>query len=230
MSRSGVKSCEAGFTLIEAMASVAVMAAIVAAMATIAGQWLPHWGRGLANLQRADLLGLGVERIAADVAAAEYVAPNGGVEDPLFDGLPSSVTFVRSAIGPNSPSGLETVRISEIEDGRSFSIVRVRAPFAPSLEPVGLTAFTDPVVLVRTPFRVIFAYAGADRRWRETWEGNKRLPDAVRLTVRNGAGGRVFAASTAVAIRVTAPAQDKSKTSTVTQLAPSTATIAGQPP
>ena len=226
---SAVKSREAGFTLIEAMAAVAVMAAIVAALATIAGQWLPHWGRGLAELQRADLLGLGIERIAADVAAAEYVAPNGDVEDPLFDGLPSSVIFVRSAIGPTSPSRLEVVRISEIADGRSLSIVRTRAPFAPFLGPIALAAFVDPVVLVRTPFRVSFAYAGADGKWTGTWEGNKRLPNAIRLTVRVGAESRVLAASTAVEIRVTAPAQDKSKTTTITP-PPATATIAVQSP
>ena len=211
MRRSRGNSYEAGFTLIEAMASVAVMAAIVATIATLSGQWLPHWRHGLVELQRADLLSLGIERIAADVAAAEYVTANGDTEEPLFDGTPSSITFVRPAIGPGSRARLEIVRIAEIEDGRGFAIVRARKPFAPSAD-IAPAAFADPVVLVRAPFRVSFAYAGADRTWMGAWKGNKRLPDAVRLTVRDGANGRVLAASTAFALRVTAPPQDESKT------------------
>ena len=170
-------------------------------------------------------MGLGIERIAADVAGAEYVTPNGQAENPLFDGLPSSVTFVRSAVGPNSPAGLETVRIAEIEDGGGFSIVRAKSSFAPSPAPVALTGFTDPVVLVRAPFRVSFAYAGSDRRWEETWEGNKRLPEAVRLSVRDGRG---LAMSTVVMIRTTAPARDQTQTEASPQ-PPAAATTAPPP-
>ena len=122
---------DAGFTLIEAMASVAVTAAIVAALAMIAGQWLPRWGHGVAKLQRADLLSLGVERIVADIAAAEYVSANGDSDVPLFDGQPSSITFVRSAIGPDSPSRLETVRIAETVDDHRPAAIRFAAPFTP---------------------------------------------------------------------------------------------------
>jgi general secretion pathway protein J len=210
MSSSRERSREAGFTLIEAMASVVVMGAIVAALGTLSGQWLPHWRHGLVELQRADLLSLGIERIAADVASAEYVKENGDTEEPLFDGGPSSITFVRPAIGPGSRAALEIVRIAEIEDSRGVAIVRTRKPFAPStgIAPAG---FLDPVVLVRAPFRVSFAYAGADRTWVGAWKGNKRLPNAVRLTMRDGPQGHLLAASTALALRVTAPPQDGSK-------------------
>jgi general secretion pathway protein J len=211
MSRSREKSHEAGFTLIEAMASVAVMAAIVAALGTFSGQWLAHWRHGLVELQRADLLGLGIDRIAADVAAAEYVKENGNQDEPLFEGSPSSITFVRSAIEPGSRARLEIVQIAEVADGRGFAVVRARKPFAPSADtaPAG---FVDPVVLVRAPFRVSFAYAGIDRTWIGAWKGNKRLPSAVRLTVHDSGKGHVLPESTAFPIRVTAPPQDESKT------------------
>jgi general secretion pathway protein J len=211
MSRSREQSREAGFTLIEAMASVVVMGAIVAALGTLSGQWLPHWRHGLVELQRADLLSLGIERIAADVASAEYVRENGDTEEPLFDGGPSSITFVRPAIGPGSRGRLEIVRIAEIEDSRGIAIVRTRKPFAPStsIAPAGLI---DPVVLGRAPFRVSFSYAGPDRTWVGAWKGNRRLPNAVRLTVRDDQEGHLLAASTAFVLRVTAPPQDESKT------------------
>jgi general secretion pathway protein J len=211
MRRLRARSDEAGFTLIEAMASVAVMATVVATLATLSGQWLPHWRHGLAELQRAELLSLGVERVSADLAAAEYVNEGGAADGPLFDGTASSVTFVRSAIGPGSRGRLEIVRIAEIESGHGFALVRARKPFAPlaDLAPAG---FADPVVLVQTPVRVSFAYAGADRKWMGSWAGSARLPNAVLITPRDGADGRALAASTAVALHVTAPPQDESKT------------------
>jgi general secretion pathway protein J len=188
---------------------------------------LPHWGRGLAELQRADLLNFGIDRIAADLAAAKYVSLNGD-EEPLFDGTPSSVTFVRSAIGPDSASGLETVRISQVPNGPSFAMVRAKARFTPSLAGAALVVLADPVVLVRAPVRISFAYAGPDRAWSDTWEGQKRLPDAIRITAHD-AGGRVLGASTAVALRVTAPAQDEAKIGGDTPTPASSTTAAQQP-
>jgi general secretion pathway protein J len=203
----------AGFTLMEAMLAVALMAAIVMAISTIAGQWMPNWRRGFADLQRADLLSLGLERIAADISAAEYALPNGAATEPLFDGRELAVTFVRSAVGPDSHPHLEVVRLAEAADNRGFAIVRTRAPFAPLAQGATIAsqyAFADPVVLVRAPFRVSFAYAGPQRTWTPTWGPSQALPSAVRITVRDAKSEQVLAASTAIPLKVTAaglPAQ-----------------------
>ena len=196
-----------GFTLMEAMLAVALMAAIMLALATVTAQWLPNWRRGFANLQRADLLGLGIERIAADISAAEFVTPNGTTLEPLFEGKELSVIFVRSAFGPDSHPHLEVVRLAEAVDDRGFAIVRTRAPFAPLAQGATIAnqyAFADPVVLVRAPFRVSFAYAGPQRTWQPIWGPSQRLPSAVRITVRDAASEQVLAASTAIPLKITA--------------------------
>ena len=64
-----------GFTLIEALFATALMGAILAALATVTAQWLPNWNRGFARVQRNELLALGLERLVADLAAAEFVQP-----------------------------------------------------------------------------------------------------------------------------------------------------------
>ena len=196
---------QAGFTLIEAMLAVALMAAIVGALATVTAQWLPNWRRGFVSLQRADALGLGLERMGADIAAAEFVTPNGATPQPLFEGRGSSVIFVRSAFGLDARPHLEVVRLAEITDERGFAMVRTRAPYVPL--PVGAGAsryaFADPVVLVRTPFRIAFGYAGPERSWLNAWDANASLPSAVRITVRDQASQRVLAASTAFPLKVT---------------------------
>ena len=56
-------------------------------------QWLPNWNRGFAHVQRAELLALGLERMVADLSAAEFVSANGKTRQPLFDGAELSVTL-----------------------------------------------------------------------------------------------------------------------------------------
>jgi general secretion pathway protein J len=193
----------AGFTLIEAVAALAMTALVVGSLATMAAQWLPNWHAGFAELQNADLLNLGLERIAADVSQALYVSADSGSRRPVFDGGPASVTFVRSAIGPNAGHKLEVVRLARASDARVVTIVRSSAPFAPG-KPAN-AAFANPVVLVREPFAVSFSYAGPDKVWRDTWSGADVLPEAVRISVRNSSSGRLLAMSTAVRLNVSAP-------------------------
>ncbi len=222
-------AAEDGFSLIEALASVAVMAAILGALGVIAGQWIPSWSHGLADAQRADLTGLAVERMAADIAGAVYVTPGGDSKTPFFDGSPSSVTFVRSAYGPGARNELEIVRISERRDGNGVALVREQAPFVP-MSPVadaGVIALKDPVVLTRGAVHVTFAYSGAGVAWAPAWRGAKKLPTAMRITLRDATNNRVLAASTAFAIHVTAPPPEMKKKDDSNQ--PTTGRMTDQP-
>ena len=187
-----------GFTLLEALAGVAVTAAIVAALGAVAGQWLPNWRHGFLALQNADLIGLSLDRIVEDVSSAEYARLDSGAGAPLFRGEPGTVTFMRQAIGPGASPRLEIVRIGEIETARGFEVERARAPYAPGV----LGTFADATTLLRPPFRLEFAYAGPDGQWRPAWGQGPLLPRAVRLTVR--AASAAIVASTAFVLKVTA--------------------------
>jgi general secretion pathway protein J len=194
-----------GFTLIETLFATALMGAVLAALATVTAQWLPNWNRGFQRVQRSELLNLGLERLVADLAAAEFIPPNRRTPNPFFDGEQLSVTFVRSALGPNARPGLEIVRLAETADERGPVMVRMHAPFAPIPPDAGPSyqpAFADPVVLVRAPYRVSFAYAGPDRVWKDTWRDAAVLPSAVRVTLRDAASQRVLSVSTATSIHV----------------------------
>jgi general secretion pathway protein J len=211
MKRANSDSLIAGFSLIEAMATLALTATIIMALSSVAGQWLPNWRRGFVDLQRADLLGVGLERLVDDLSAAEYVTPSAGAAAPLFEGDASSVIFVRSAIGPDAYPHLEIVRLAEIKEDRGLAIVRTRARFAPTAPgaPAQAIAFGDPVTLVRAPFHITFAYAGPDRVWLPSWKGREQLPEAVRISVRDTVANRVLAASTVARVKVTAPGAPK---------------------
>jgi general secretion pathway protein J len=200
------RSNVAGFTLIEALISTVLMVTILGALAVITAQWMPNWSRGFAHVQHTELAARGIERIVADLTAAEFIPPTGDAKGPLFEGAALSVIFVRSALGPNTRPGLEFVRIGETADDRGFAMVRARASFVPlALPAFDQVKFSDPVVLVRAPYRVSFAYAGPDRVWQDSWRGAK-LPNAIRVTLRDAATAQSLAISTAAIIHVNAPA------------------------
>ena len=76
-----------------------------------------------------------------------------------------------------------------------------------------LRLLTNPIVLVRPPFQVSFAFAGRDRIWQETWH-DVVLPNAVRVTVRNAVTDQILPVSTATLLNVNAPAECAQTTGT----------------
>jgi general secretion pathway protein J len=200
---------EGGFTLIETLVALALTGLVLSALANITSQWLPNWNRGIDRIQRSESIGLALQRITADLAAAEYVPANREQRQPLFDGSELSVMFVRTAVGPNARSGLDVVRVGEITDQRGLATVRSRAAFAPLQPAASLSEqihLGDPVVLLRAPFRLSFSYAGPDRVWKGSWHEADKLPAAIMLTVRDAATERVLSVSTVATIHAEAPA------------------------
>jgi general secretion pathway protein J len=204
--RRRLRDNDAGFTLIEVLLATLLMTVILAALATVTAQWLPNWNRGMARVQRAERLAIGLERTLADLSVVEMIAPNGDTRRPLFEGSELSVTFVRTAVGPNTRPGLEIIRLIEKADEQGLALVRERAPFAPMPSDAQIR-FADQVVLIRAPFRVSFAYAGADQVWQPNWRDQMQLPGMIRVTVRDSTTGQVLAVSSAATVHVNAPAE-----------------------
>lgn len=202
---------DAGFTMFEALVAIALMGLILGALASVTAQWLPNWNHGLVQTQRNEQVAIAFDRLAADLSAAEYVSANRLSNAPLFRGAEFGVTFVRSALGPNNRSGLEIVQIAETTDSLGPALVRTRAPFVPlptgdlSVDPI---PFADPVVLLRAPFRLAFAYAGPDGAWTSNWDNPGALPTAVRFEVREAKRGLVISTATRIRADMMAPRPD----------------------
>ncbi len=195
----------AGFTLIEALIATALMAMVLTALATITAQWMPNWNHGMARVQRDEDLALGLDRLVADLAAAAFIPAGRQTLKPFFEGTSHSITFVRTALSPNAHPGLEIVRFAQARNSGESDLVRTQAPFTREGDSGREPHFGDPVVLIRTPFRVSFSYAGKDRSWRDAWQSETELPRAVRLTVRDAPTGHTLAASTATLVHVDIP-------------------------
>lgn len=194
VSRPGTN--EAGFTLIEAMIAVVLMAFILAALGTVTEKWLSNWSRGFFHLQQDELTATGLDRIMADLSVAKYVSGAGDV--PLFNGTERSVMFVRSTLNPNALTGLQIVRIAPISDERGPALVRSTSPFDPNMSGDEELEFSNPVVILRGPYLFSFSYAGSDRVWQDEWPAQAQLPRAVRLRIQDAATGATLSTTSTV--------------------------------
>jgi general secretion pathway protein J len=207
--RHARKSASSGFTLIESLVALALMGIILGALATTTAQWLPNWNRGFSRVERSQSLAIGMDRLVADVSAAEFIQPHRNSRVPLFVGSESDLTFVRSSLGPNVQPGLDIVHIGETESSSGRHIVRSRstfAPFATDQMSIDQLTFSDPVVLFRSPLRISFAYSGLDGVWKDSWKNLNSLPEAVRLTIHDTTNERKFSISTTAIVHVNAEA------------------------
>jgi general secretion pathway protein J len=207
--RNARKSADSGFTLIEALVAMTLMGIILGALVTITAQWLPNWNRGFSRVERSQSLTIGIDRLIADISAAEFIPPNRNSKVPLFVGSEFDLTFVRTTLGPNLQPGLDIVHIGETESSSGRHVVRSRvafAPFATDQVSIDQLTFNNPVVLLRSPFRISFAFAGRDGVWKNSWQKFNSLPEAVRLTIRGTENGRNFSISTTAIVHVNAEA------------------------
>jgi general secretion pathway protein J len=198
-------NAQSGFTLIETLAAMALMGLIISVLAMITSHWLPNWNLGFARIQRSESVSIALDRISADIGAAEMLHADRQAKTIVFNGSELSVTLVRAALGPNSGTGLDLVRIAETADSDGMAVTRSRAAFAPGADETA--PFGDPVVLLRTPYRVSFSYAGEDRIWKDSWQDAAALPAAVLLTVRDAVTQRTLPISRIAVIHVSASAE-----------------------
>ena len=201
------RSQQAGFTLVETLLATALLLLILALLASVTAQWLPNWNRGFARAQRNEQLALALDRVVADLSAAEFIQTSAEPKQALFDGTAVAVTFIRTAVGPNK-HGLEVVRLAEIADVQGPVLVRATAPFVPGVEgeAIARLRFTDPNVLIRAPYRVQFSYAGSDRQFLSSWQNPARPPSAIRILVRSEVSGQLLELSTLAKVHVDVPA------------------------
>jgi general secretion pathway protein J len=215
------RRAQRGFTLFEALVALALMGLIMGSLASVTAQWLPNWNRGLVRAQRNEQVAIALDRLVADLSAADYVASGRSV-GPLFRGEAQGVMFIRSVVGPNGRPGLEIVRIAEINDSRGPLLVRTRAPFAvlPNGDPlVDSVPLADPVVLLRAPFRIAFSYAGPDGKWASKWPVGD-LPASVRFEVKDVERGTVMSTAARIHVDTSAPRPDPSNQPETAQAQP----------
>src|ERR1700749_3837307 len=143
------REAAAGFTLIEALAALAIASVVIVATASLIHDVALNFDRGTSVANSTDRLLLAVERLASDFASARLVPRTDGQTDVAvaFVGEPSQVRFIAGGGSPGGPQGEEVLSLVVEDVDGLHRLVRRRAKW-----PIPQGTFTS--VLLQDPVRL----------------------------------------------------------------------------
>src|SRR4051794_12340723 len=213
----GARDGRDGFTLVEALAALAIASAIMIASAALIRNVALFFDRGTRGAGDAERLMLAVGRLAGDFASARFVPrrTDDGVAiafaaEPASTERPARVVFVGAGgIAPMS-HGDELVSLTVEQDGELRRLVRRRAAWPGQRARFEDVTPQDPVVLIegRLDMSFVFGRVTPDGAlaWYASWAGEWVLPRYVRLILRDRVTGADLLGEAAFVIRADAPA------------------------
>ncbi len=182
------RHAEAGFTLLELLAAIAVMAIMLGAASSALRLLSNAAIRGATQTDRLDMIARGLAAVRNDIAGMRRVT----ITDKdkrrfVFTGEARTMQFV--LIEPSSPrepgSYLVTYRVRS--SGGQTQLVRSREPFESGRRKRDRD-HGDPseVVVIDGPYRVAFSYLARTTRgteWAAKWTDERSMPELVRLQI-----------------------------------------------
>jgi prepilin-type N-terminal cleavage/methylation domain-containing protein len=206
----------AGFTLIEALAALAVGSVIILATAALIHDVARHFDRGTRGAQEGERLMVAAERLAQDFNSARFVGwtiegkPSVAFTgEPAKDDQPAKITFVGDAGIMAGPQGEEVVTLTIEPDGDLTRLVRRRAGWAGPRMRLEDISPQDAVVLIEGALDMAFAFGriapSGTLEWNESWIGQSTLPRIVRLILNDRKTGSDVLGEADFVVRADAP-------------------------
>ena len=205
--RQGIR----GFTLIEALAALAIVSAVLVATAALIHNVAFNFERGTGRADTAEHLLLAVERLAGDLGSTRPVreAVSGANAAVAFIGGPAQIRFVAAGGVAAGPQGEEVIGLAVEDNDGTSRLVRRRAAWLGPQTSFQSVALQDPVPLIEGRVDIGFAYgrvaADGALTWSETWNAQPLLPRLVRLSVRDRASGAELVPGAQFLLRADAP-------------------------
>lgn len=184
----------AGFVLIEALATLAIGAFIIAALGSLIAFTL-HFADGTAaDLQRGETLGRVValmEREIRGMARARYAGDQKTAF--LFAGDVDRILFTTDRVDRSGLSATVAVAYQVAPDAGGVRLLRAEATVLPGLTDLKSLAFSKPRTLYTGTTGIRFSYFlpqpdGSGEVLVDTWKDRGKLPTAVRIATTGGDG------------------------------------------
>lgn len=196
-----------GFTLIEMLVSLTVMAAILMLIGGALRVMGRNWDANAARVETLDAVSRAFDLLARDVANLQRIPRPSGAPAYLFGGAADALTFV--ALEPPQPgdAGLYFIAYATAANGDAAELIRARAPWRREMERFPGATPANRVPLLAGPYAYRFAYgriADGALSWSAAWREANRLPDLIRLEVLDRGGVRALAPPMIVRLRADA--------------------------
>lgn len=209
MKRPDTGSGEAGFTLIEVLAALALASLILVSLNLAMSGVRQSVDRARESLSSQAALSAAADIFAGDAARILKIRLRGSDAGAgyLFEGSARSMVYPMADRRGAARPGLYLVRLTVQETDGQTLLVRDRAPLTAGGEMDGEPGWTEPVTLLEGGFDIAFAYRAPGkgvRAWSETWSGAEAMPEQLRLTITDRATGRLRMPVLVQALRVDA--------------------------
>jgi prepilin-type N-terminal cleavage/methylation domain-containing protein len=190
-----------GFTLIEALAALAIASVIIMASTALVHNVALFFDRGTRGATEAERIMLAVERLAGDFGSARFVSHRAADDsiavafaaEQADGGRTANISFVGSARANSWNHDDELINLAVEKDGDVERLVRRRASWSGSRTRFEDVAFQDPVVLIEGRLDISFLFGRVTPdgalAWYANWAGEAALPRYVRLVLKDRATG-----------------------------------------
>jgi prepilin-type N-terminal cleavage/methylation domain-containing protein len=208
-----------GFTLIEALAALAIASVIIMASTALIHNVALFFDRGTRGVTEAERLMLAVERLAGDFRSARFGSrrmEEGAAAVAFFAGEPSSkegparIVFVGAGRAASRSLDDDLISLTVEQDGEISRLVRRRATWPGPRVRFEDVAPQDPVVLIEGKFDISFTFGrfapDGSLAWQGNWDREGVLPQYVRLNLRDRSTGVNLLGEADFMIRANAPA------------------------
>lgn len=211
MQRNRTRAGCDGFTLIEALAALAIASVIIMASTALIHNVALFFDRGTRSVSEAERLMLAVERLAGDFNSARFVPrrTEQRIAAAAFAGEPSGIVFVSAGRAASGSLDDDLISLTVEQDGEVSRLVRRRATWPGPRARFEDVMPKDPVVLIEGKLDISFVFGrfapdGA-LAWQANWAGGA-LPQYVRLNLRDRTTGSNPLGEADFVIRANAPA------------------------
>ena len=184
-----------GFTLIEMLVSLTVMAVILLLIGGALRVMGRNWDANAGRIEALDMVSRAFDLLARDAANLQRIVQPSGASAYLFSGTSDSLAFI--ALEPPQPgeAGLYFIAYTVEPNGTAAELVRSRAVYRQGMQRFPGATPANRVPLFTGPYAYRFAFgriAGGKQSWSADWTLPDRLPDLVRLQVLDRSGGRAL--------------------------------------
>jgi general secretion pathway protein J len=196
-----------GFTLIEMLISLTVMAVILMLTGGALRVMGRNWDANAARIETLDMVSRAFDLLARDTANLQRITQASGPPAYPFSGTADGLAFV--ALEPPQPgeAGLYFIAYRQSLNGTAAELIRMRAPYQPGMDRFPGATAANRVALLTGPYAYRFSYgsiAGGRQSWAAEWNFANRLPNIIRLDVLHRASGRAAAPPMIVRLRADA--------------------------
>jgi general secretion pathway protein J len=216
-SKMATASGRAGFTLVETLAALAIASVIIFSTGALLHQSVFFFDHGTRTVDKSEQLALAIESLTRDFAGTRFVLEKSAnrtmaafTGSSASEDAPGQIMFISSGGKAAGPQGEEIISLTvELGDGFAQLVRRRSTWFGPRMHLADAQP-GDAVILLKGKYDISFSFSELSDDgtfvWRNSWSGEKGLPHAVRLNLRESETGADLLVGSEFPIHADAPA------------------------